>query len=256
MKKIRAIWRGIAMLAIIVSHILWVVIPAIFRGANLKHALRIRQLCLTRTLSALGIVIDKKGEVPSGHHIFVGNHRSYIDPIVALRDVRALPVAKAEVSNWPVIGFGARVTGIMFVKRDSKKSRADVLAAMRETLKMGYSVIIFPEGTTHIEPTTVDFRTGAFNMASKEGFSMVPMAIDYKDLGDAWIGNDTFIPHFLRCFSKPKTFVKIRYGQPIQSEDINYLVSESKKWIDENMLLIRQEFESEKTSSTVPAFAT
>ncbi|MCC6724197.1 MAG: 1-acyl-sn-glycerol-3-phosphate acyltransferase, partial [Saprospiraceae bacterium] len=191
MKKIRALLRGLALLAIFIITIIWVVVPAIFRGRNLEHALRIRQLCITRILQVLGVRVDLKGEPPTGPHIFVGNHRSYIDPIVTLRDVQALPVAKAEMAAWPVIGFGARVTGIMFVKRESKKSRADVLAAMLETLKLGYSVIIFPEGTTHIEPQTIDFRTGAFNMAAREGFSMVPMAIDYADLGDAWVGNDT-----------------------------------------------------------------
>jgi 1-acyl-sn-glycerol-3-phosphate acyltransferase len=243
------------MLAIIISHTSWVIIVAVFRGENLAHALRIRQLCLTRTLWVLGVRVDKRGAPPPGHHIFVGNHRSYIDPIVALMDVRALPVAKAEVSHWPVIGFGARVTGIMFVKRESKRSRADVLATMRDTMRRGYSVLIFPEGTTHTNPTTLDFRTGGFNMAAREGFSMVPLAIDYADMGDAWVGNDTFIPHFLRCFSKHRTYIKVRYGQPIQSDDLNVLVNETKHWIDENMLAIRQEFEAEKTGKSVPAFA-
>ena len=84
---------------------------------------------------------------------------------------------------------------------------------------------------------------------------MVPMAIDYADLGDAWIGDDTFLPHFLRCFGKPVTHVKIRYGQPLQSNDADLLVSETKQWIDENLLAIRQEFEAEKTRQPVAALA-
>ena len=83
----------------------------------------------------------------------------------------------------------------------------------------------------------------------------MPMAIDYADLGDAWVGDDTFIPHFLRSFGKKRTYVKIRYGKPMMSTDINYLVTESKRWIDENMLGIRQEFESEKTSVPIAALA-
>lgn len=255
MKTLRAIFRGILLVIFLVIHISWVVIPAMFRGPNLQHALTIRQVWVKRILRMLGVVVDKHGEPPVGHHLFVGNHRTYIDPIVALMDVKALPVAKAEVADWPIIGYGARVTGIMYVKRESKSSRAATLDAMRKTLKMGFSVLVYPEGTTHILPTTMEFRTGAFNMAAKEGFSVVPMAIDYADLGDAWVGDDTFVPHFMRCFGKKRTYAKIRYGQPLQSNDINYLVNESKKWIDDNMLLIRQEFELEKTSGTVPALA-
>lgn len=255
MKKLRATTRGILLLCYLIYHISWAVIPALFRGKNLKHALMVRQFWVNRSLRMLGVVVDKHGAPPPGHHIFVGNHRTYLDPIVALMDVRALPVAKAEVADWPVIGYGARVTGIMYVKRDSKKSRAAVLAAMRETLKLGYSVLVYPEGTTHVLPTTIDFRTGAFNMAAREGFSVVPMAIDYADMGDAWVGNDTFIPHFLRCFGKKRTYVKIKYGEPIKSDSVDFLVAESKKWIDENMLAIRQEFEADKTRFEVPALA-
>lgn len=255
MKTLRATTRGILLLCYLIYHISWAVIPALFRGKNLKHALMVRQLWVNRSLRMLGVVVDKHGSPPPGNHIFVGNHRTYLDPIVALMDVRALPVAKAEVADWPVIGYGARVTGIMYVKRDSKKSRAAVLNAMRETLKLGYSVLVYPEGTTHVDPATIDFRTGAFNMAAKDGFSVVPMAIDYADMGDAWVGDDTFIPHFLRCFGKKRTYVKIRYGEPLKSDSVDFLVTESKKWIDESMLVIRQEFEADKTRFEVPALA-
>lgn len=255
MRILRAISRLILLFLFLVAHISWVVILAMFRGPDLQRALSIRQFWVKRILRMLGVVIDKHSEPPSGHHLYIGNHRSYIDPIVALLDVKALPVAKAEVADWPVIGYGAKVTGIMYVKRESKSSRAAVLAAMRETLNLGFSVLVYPEGTTHVLATTIDFRTGAFNMAAKEGFTIVPMAIDYADLRDSFIGNDTFVPHFLRCFGKPRTYVKIRYGKPIKSDNVEEMVRTAKEWIDENMLIIRQEFDAEKISRTSPALA-
>ncbi|MBK9015007.1 MAG: 1-acyl-sn-glycerol-3-phosphate acyltransferase [Saprospiraceae bacterium] len=255
MKILRVSYRAMILVSCLIFHIVWVVVPAIFRGRDLDHAFKTSQIWLGWMLGKLGIRVDKQGSPPKGHYIYIGNHRAYMDGILAIADVRALPVVKAEVSNWPLIGYGAKLTGIMFVKRDSKKSRTATLDAIREALKMGFSVLVYPEGTTHLKPTTMDFRTGAFSLAAKEGFGIVPMAIDYKYKSDAWVGDETFVPHFIRCFGRKNTYVKIRYGQPIFSDTVDLLVQTTKQWIDENMLAIRQEFELEKTSEPIPAFA-
>ena len=255
MKILQVSYRAMILVSCLIFHIVWVVVPAIFRGRDLDHAFKTSQIWLGWMLRKLGVRVDKKGSASQGNYIYVGNHRSYLDGILAMADVRALPVAKAELSNWPLIGYGAKLTGIMFVKRDSKKSRSAALEAIREALGMGFSVLVYPEGTTHLKPTTMDFRTGAFSLAAKEGFGIVPMAIEYKVESDAWVGDETFVPHFVRCFGRKQTFVKIRYGQPIISNNVDFLVQKTKEWIDENMLAIRQEFELEKTSEPVPALA-
>lgn len=254
MKTIRAILRAILFLVYTVYHVIWVVVPAIFRGKDLAHALAVRQLLVIRLLHMLGVELETKGSPPPGAHIYVCNHRSYLDPILILRDVQLLPVAKAEMASWPIIGATAKATGIVFVKRESKLSRAATLDAMRDILSDGYPVLIYPEGTTHLRPTTIDFRTGAFTMAAKYGLSMVPCAMDFELLDDSWVGDELFVPNFMRVFGKKKTRMMIRYGEPVLSSDQKYLVETTKNWIDENMLAIRQEFDSQKTSTAVSAF--
>jgi lyso-ornithine lipid O-acyltransferase len=255
MKTVRAIFRLIHFFLFMAAQLSWFLLLSLFRKNDLQYALAVRQGWVSKIHSILGIEVDRRGGPPLGNHLFICNHRSYIDPIIALHDVKALPVGKAEVADWPIVGYAAKVTGVIYVKRDSKSSRAATLEAMRDMLQKGHSVLIYPEGTTHLLPITIDFRLGAFSMAAKEGFSVVPMAIDYADLGDAWVGDDTFILHFLRNFGKKRSYIKIRYGQPMQSTDIDYLANETKRWIDENMLGIRQEFESEKTSVPIASLA-
>ena len=248
MNTIRAIYRFFLLVGCLIFHIVCVVFPAIFKGVNPDFTLRVSQVWLGWLLRQMGLRLDKHVAPPTGPHIFVGNHRAYLDGIIAMTEVRSLPVVKAEMANWPLVGQGARLTGIIFVKRESKLSRSATLDAMSEALDKGFAVLVYPEGTTHLQPTTMDFRTGAFNLAVKNGYSIVPMAIDYQDLGDAWVGDDTFVPHFFRTFGKKRTFVKIRYGKPIRSGNVEELVASTKAWIDQNMLDIRQAFESEKTS--------
>lgn len=249
MNKFRAAIRGLLIALLIIIHVTPALVKAVFTGIDLPFALRMRRLWARRSLKVLGVKPERQGELPEGGpFLFVGNHRSYLDPIVVLSEIEALPIAKAEVGSWPLIGFGAKATGIMYVKRESKNSRAATLDAMRSTLNDGYSVLVYPEGTTHIEPATRDLKKGAFSVAARAGFMVVPMAIEYGDVQDAWVGSDTFIPHFVRCFGKKNTYVKIAYGVPIASEDPNFLLAETRKWIDENMVRLQTEFDPDKSS--------
>ena len=107
-----------------------------------------------------------------------------------------------------MIGYICKISGVLFVDRKCQKSRQETAENIREVLAKGYSIINFPEGTTDVLPTTVDFNYGSFVMATKIKSAVIPIGIDYKEKTDAFIGNDTFIPHFLKCFGKPTPKLK------------------------------------------------
>ena len=244
MNKIIATFRGLLVFASMILHLLPAIAKSIFSKNYLPLALRMRRYWANSSLKILGAKIEVKGKVPTGGpYLFIGNHRSYIDPVIALKDIEALPVAKAEVSAWPLIGYAAKATGIMWVKRESKNSRAATMKAMEDTLKKGFSVLVYPEGTTHTEPVTTTFKRGAFRLAAKMQIPVVPIALEYKDMAHAWVGDDTFGAHFIRCFGKKNMFAKVRYGQPVISDNADQLLETTKKWIDENMLEMRRDFD-------------
>ena len=220
------------------SCIIIILIKSAIFGYDLDWSLRVRQICMAGCLNIIGAKINVKSPPPKGVFLYCGNHRSYLDPIVVLRDVLVLPVAKAEVSNWPLIGYGAKVTGIMFVKRENRNSRKATIEAMQQVLKNGNSVIIYPEGTTHDHPTTIDFKVGAFRLAAEMGIPVIPIAIEYEKRSAAWIGDDTFIPHFLKTFGDWQTNLTIEYGEPILEDNKIVLLEKTKNWIDQKMLEI------------------
>jgi 1-acyl-sn-glycerol-3-phosphate acyltransferase len=167
--------------------------------------------------------------------LFVSNHRSYVDPVIVNCFVPTLPVAKLEVADWPLIGFGAKITGVLYVKRVDKQSRADTRAGVREALQKKFHVLIYPEGTTSDLPQCLPFRFGSFKTAIEENKGILPIAIDYGLKSDAWIGRDTFVPHFMRCFGKWSTDVKIAFGEPIYGDDAETLAEEARYWIDKQL---------------------
>jgi len=213
------------------------------KAKKLHRGLRYRRTIIRIIIVLLGTKIIQYGKDFTQSGLIVFNHRSYYDPIIILKNILAYPVGKKEVQLWPLIGNVAKTTGVIFVKREERASRKDTLKKMQTVLKKGYSILLAPEGTTHIEPTTIAFKPGGFIVAAQLGVPVLPIAIDFKDLNDAWIGDDTFIPHFIRCFGKWRTEVKISFLAPILSDDVDYLISQSKKVIDAEMIRFRKEWE-------------
>jgi lyso-ornithine lipid O-acyltransferase len=196
----------------------------------LAWTLRQRQRIARQLVWLLNIKIHLSGAPSDGNFLFIGNHRSYVDPVVAAVSVAFMPVAKAEVGKWPLIGWAARITGIVYVKRENKQSRADTRIAIKKALLEGAPVLIYPEGTTSATHLTLPFRVSAFQVAAE--LRIVPIAVEYADASDAWTGNDTFIPHFMRTFGKPKTTVWIDFGAPILDAHWEQLLAKTQAAID------------------------
>jgi len=236
MKKIRALIRLFYFVGYTVLRVAQIMVSSLFSGENLQRSMRIRNSWARHLLPAIGVQIRTSGAPPDFPCILMGNHRSYLDPIILICDVNAFPVSKAEVASWPVIGYGASLSGVLFLKRESTSSRKRTLHGIAEKLKAGFPVILFPEGTTHSLPTTIPFKSGGFKLAATERVPIVPVAIDFYSTEDHWIGNDTFLPHFLRRFGEPRMQVQVRYGTPIWGEDPQILLDKARTWIDSELL--------------------
>lgn len=210
------------------------------------NALLLRDFLIKMTNSMLGIRTTVYGELPATQGLIIANHRSYFDPIVIVSHIHAFPVGKKEVESWPLIGYMCKISGVIFVNRQSQESRQQACEDIKSTLKKGYSVINFPEGTTDVLPTTVDFNYGSFKTATKIKASIIPVAIDYKEKSDAFVNDDTFIPHFLKSFGKLTTEIKITYFPPLYSEDPDFLLKTSKDMIDKELIRFRKDWDNEK----------
>ncbi|MDP2088165.1 MAG: lysophospholipid acyltransferase family protein [Flavobacteriaceae bacterium] len=213
------------------------------REMQIKRGLTTRRFIIKNVLNKLlGVKITVKGTIPTEKCILMANHRTYYDAIVILKDVLAFPIGKIEVQSWPLIGYAASLTGVLFVNRFNKESRRGTIDAMNQKLNDGYTIFNTPEGTTHDEPTTIAFHPGTFTAAAKNKIPIVPIAIEYELVEDAWIGDDTFIRHFVQCFGKSNTRIKVTYFDSIISDDADYLLNTTKELIDTELLRIRKEW--------------
>ena len=110
-------------------------------------------------------------------YILVANHTSMLD-IMLMLYVSKNPfvfVGKQELSKIPVFGFFYRRVCIL-VDRNDVKSRIAVYGRVRQRLKNGLSICIFPEGGIPDANIILDeFKNGAFRMAIKHTIPIIPM---------------------------------------------------------------------------------
>ncbi|MCW5921232.1 MAG: 1-acyl-sn-glycerol-3-phosphate acyltransferase [Saprospiraceae bacterium] len=229
---LRLIWRFLFFAFFTTAIVVEIWLRRTFMGADMRVAMRVRRRWARVLLRNVGIRGATEGTAPDFACIIVCNHRSYLDPILMLRDVDAYPVAKAELADWPVIGKGALLAGILYLRRDHSGSRANALRLMEEKIRVGFQIILFPEGTTSGVHGTLPFKKGVFQLAARTGIPIVPAALIFHDKNDFWIGKQTFLRHAGRRFKEKIIRVDVCYGPTLRGDDAEKLLSDAKDWID------------------------
>lgn len=180
---------------------------------------------------ALGIDLSVHGVCPEGPHLLLANHRSYVDVVAILSQVPCAFLAKTEILGWPLFGRAARLTHTVFVKRDDPESRKRAREGALALLQRGVSFAAFPEGTTFRGPGLLPFHPGLFRLAEQYDFPVVPIAIEYADPADAWVGDDAFVSHFLTAFRKRRLRVRLVFGKPIRAQQVDDLRETTRTFI-------------------------
>jgi 1-acyl-sn-glycerol-3-phosphate acyltransferase len=146
--------------------------------------------------------------------VIVSNHVSYLDiPVIASLGP-TLFLAKREVSQWPLMGQIGKSLGMLFVDRARLASRAQSIRDIQSQVQQGFSVTIFPEGTTSEtgpQLGRVPFHSGAFRVAREAGVPVEVIYLEYSDLeACVWVGKDSFVRHLWQFLGVKAVSVKVR----------------------------------------------
>jgi 1-acyl-sn-glycerol-3-phosphate acyltransferase len=150
--------------------------------------------------------------------LYVANHSSYCDiPVL----YNAIPggagfVAKNDMEKIPLLPRWMRYLNSEFLDRNDVKQGLQTIKNAASTVKDGYSMVIFPEGTRGQAAEPAEFKEGSLRIASIAKAPIIPVAIS----GTAQMME----AHHKFRLSPSK--VHITFGEPIY---INDLPREEKK---------------------------
>ena len=192
-------------------------------------------------LKVFGVKTVLHGEKPKVG-LMMSNHQSYIDIWLIPKYAITVFVAKAEVKNMPLVGWGASSVNTVYVDRSDKESRQKTKNEISTRIKNGRSVIIFPEGTTGDGNGLLPLKPGMFFNAAEEGFPIIPTAIFYENADMAWVGDDPIGAHFARNFKKWSTTAHIVFGEPMLGTDGEELMERFRVWELDRLAELKGEF--------------
>lgn len=236
--------RSLGFFFLLWSYLIELIVDLV-KGGRERQALQRKYIGYT--IKLLGIKIKVHGEMPPENKVgvYMSNHRTYLDPIVILNFVSAAAVSKAEVKYWPLIGWCISLGNHIWVERASPFSRKSTKASIVHRVKQKESVLLFPEGTTHLFKRPIGFKRGIFKECALNQMYIFPISVEYQVETDAWISNDNFVRHFLQCFSKKETHVGVFFHKPIKSFNETYLYDYTYSEISYGMTYLRNEFEKQ-----------
>ena len=117
-------------------------------------------------------------KLPEGPFLFVCNHRSMFDPLVAmgwLAKYNIAFVSKPSNLELPIAGITARHAGFLAIDRENNREALKTILMAADYLKRGVCNIgIYPEGTRSKTREMLPFHAGSFKIAQKAG---VPVAV-------------------------------------------------------------------------------
>jgi len=120
---------------------------------------------------------------PNETYVFVSNHRSYLDTatLFIYTGRRLGLLAKKELLNIPILGFGMGFVNIMAIDRSNRERALKTVEAATARIRSGISFGVFAEGTRARPGEFLPFKKGAFYMAAQAGVSIVPIAMKNTD---------------------------------------------------------------------------
>lgn len=141
-------------------------------------------------------VIGREHIDPNQTYVFVANHWSYLDaaPLFAFTGRRMGMIAKKELLNAPILGYGMGFVNVIAIDRSNKDRAVQSLSVATERLRAGISFGVCPEGTRAKPGEMLAFKKGAFHMAAQAGVAIAPIALKNTDklmgkgTGEAWPG--------------------------------------------------------------------
>jgi 1-acyl-sn-glycerol-3-phosphate acyltransferase len=120
------------------------------------------------------------GAIPPGPHLIAVKHQSMYETLEMVR-LSNLPVIvlKKELADIPLFGLMTRRYGVIPVERSAgAKALREMVAAGKEAVATGRSVIIYPEGTRVRVGETPELRSGFAALYRALGLPVVPIATD------------------------------------------------------------------------------
>jgi 1-acyl-sn-glycerol-3-phosphate acyltransferase len=171
-----------ARLVVHLLHGMWIVATRFPKaGADVRHTLNREWSLKMLRLCGMRLVVHNDSVRLDRGALVVANHISWID-IYVINAWRPTPfVSKAEIRQWPVVGWLAQQLDTIFIQREKRSDAKRIMHELSDRLSTGELMCVFPEGTTSNGLAVLPFHANMFQAAVSASAAVQPLCIMYED---------------------------------------------------------------------------
>lgn len=173
--------------------------------------------------------LEKLRALKNTQYLLVSNHVSYTDILVLSSLENLVFITSVEMGNNRILGGITRVGGCLYTERRKPVSLPKEIQRFAHTIKEGFKVVLFPEGTSTDGRTVKDFRSSLFQVALSAKADILPVCIKYtsidgKAMDDSnrdtvcWYGDMEFAPHLINLLGH-RIEVRVSVLDPITYDE-------------------------------------
>ncbi len=226
-RTVRTLFKGLVMFSLVLSYIV-----ASFFIRLMPLPERKKRALLTKNASffarqalpvlGIDVTVHEREKLPVRRKVrlVVSNHLSSLDILVLLSLVPPVFVASVELKNRLLTGMIARCGGSIFVERRSAASLKKEIDEIARVLREGFTVVVFPEGTTSNGACVKPFKNSLLDAAIKSGIKVLPLCLRYRRVNAEplnaenrdsvlYYGGVTFVRHALKVLSLQSIDVEV-----------------------------------------------
>ena len=173
------IFKRIKALYILLEFVVTVTIVIFLMKLFNKHNYTFRKYWSKMQRYLIGYRLIVKGQLDPKAKMVVMNHQSLLD-IVVMESVypkNLAWVAKKEIADIKFFGQILTLPNMIILDRDDRRSLVKLLKDVKERLKEGRVIGIFPEGTRSRGDKLLKFKSGAKMIAQKLDLRVQPVVI-------------------------------------------------------------------------------
>jgi 1-acyl-sn-glycerol-3-phosphate acyltransferase len=180
---LRTLWYYLVLLVSSVIHASGVIFASLLRVSHQPGGVYDwgTQDWARQVLRAAGTPVQVEGleRIPGGPVVYASNHSSMFD-IWALS--ASLPgstrfVAKQELGRVPFVGPAMVRAGHILIDRDVKKHAFEAYERAAQTIRRGFSAVVFPEGTRSRSGELLPFKNAPFALAIAAQVPILPVYV-------------------------------------------------------------------------------
>lgn len=181
-------------------------------------------------------ILNVEVAFPSGksdlsRSFIVCNHVSYLDALVLFRHYPSLFITSVEIRETFLLGQLCAFAGCFFVERRRSKRDPETIGremgSMKQRLTEGFSILLFPEGTSSNGASVLPFKTPFFQTVIDCQVPLYPLCLKYVTINDekfspanadlvCWYGDMTFPDHLFKLCRQKKVVAHVTEIPAIQ----------------------------------------